>query len=547
MRFDTSVICLLASAKLIGALELPITTADVFIQSGEISESSVNIMTRCNNEIDSKVKLTMDGAVIQESQAFAARDYTITFKVEGLESNTEYTYSTECISHADESISVSSVGGSFKTAPAADDAVAVDFVWAADLAGQGYGRNPDFELTNASGEQVKGGYIVFDTMEALEPDFALFQGDMIYADGPIPKVKEYTNGTEVLGVWMNNPSKDFDAVTLDEFRHNWKYNFGDEKMASFLAKTPIFVQWDDHEVTNNWYPGEIMGPTKYEEGTSVNSLFANSLQAFYEFNPIMEGSKIYRSQRFGKHLEIFFPDYRSYRDPNPDNDNEEKATMLGEEQLEWLKNGLKTSTATWKIISSHDPFGIVTGGDGDRDSWGNQKPEILGREFEMKEILEVIHQNHITGVVSISSDVHFTAHVNMSPERAEGGFTDFTPLDEFVIGPIHAGSFGPNYMDTSFGAQYEYEMGPLTLGYERWANLAPTITDLQSFGHASVSENGTLVIKLIGIDGYVKFEKTLEPEEHDHDHDKPPADESTANDSKASLAFYVILALAFFN
>merc|ERR1712150_407565 len=169
---------------------------------------------------------------------------------------------------------------------------------------------------------------------------------------------------------------------------------------------------------------------------------------------------------------------------------------------------------TWKIISSHDPFGIVTGGDGDRDSWSNQKPEILGREFEMKEILEVIHQNHITGVVSISSDVHFTAHVSMSPERAEGGFTDFTPLDEFVIGPIHAGSFGPNYMDTSFGAQYEYEMGPLTLGYERWANLAPTITDLQSFGHASVSENGSeLSIKLINVDGSVMFSKVLTAEE----------------------------------
>lgn len=66
------------------------------------------------------------------------------------------------------------------------------------------------------------------------------------------------------------------------------------------------------------------------------------------------------------------------------------------------------------------------------------------------------------GVVSLTSDVHFTAHVNMDPARAEGGFLEFKPLDEFVIGPIHAGSFGPNFMDTSFGAQYEFELGPLT-------------------------------------------------------------------------------------
>ena len=25
-----------------------------------------------------------------------------------------------------------------------------------------------------------------------------------------------------------------------------------------------------------------------------------------------------------------------------------------------------------------------------------------------------------------------------------------------MIGPIHGGAFGPNYMDTSFGAEYEF-------------------------------------------------------------------------------------------
>ena len=288
-------------------------------------------------------------------------------------------------------------------------------------------------------------------MESLEPEFALFQGDMIYADGPIPAVKPYDGGN-----WTNNPSKDFDAVTLDEFRENWKYNHGDEKMQSFLAKTPIFVQWDDHEVTNNWYPGETMGAPKYADGTAVDSLYINSLQAFYEFNPILKDTLIYRKQRYGKHAEIFFPDYRSYRDPNPGNDDEDGIAMFGRVQLDWMKKSLKESTATWKIISSHDPFGIVTGGNGDRDSFGQEQPRILGREVELKELLAFIHDEGITGVVSLTSDVHFTAHVNMHPDRAEGNFTDFTPLDEFVIGPIHAGSFGPNYMDTSFGAQYMY-------------------------------------------------------------------------------------------
>jgi len=182
-----------------------------------------------------------------------------------------------------------------------------------------------------------------------------------------------------------------------------------------------------------------MGPPLYEEGVLANDLWANSLQALYEFNPLEKDEILYRKQRFGKHVEIFFPDFRSYRSANPDNDNDDLAAMMGQEQLGWLKNGLKESTATWKIISSHDPLGVVTGGDGDRDSFGQEDPKIKGRELELKDLLGFIHDEDISGVVSLTSDVHYTAYVNMSPENAEGGWTDFKPIDEFVIGPIHAG------------------------------------------------------------------------------------------------------------
>jgi hypothetical protein len=57
----------------------------------------------------------------------------------------------------------------------------------------------------------------------------------------------------------------------------------------------------------------------------------------------------------------------------------------------------------------------------------------------------------------------------------------------------------------------DVEHGPLTLGYDRWASLAPEIVGLQSFGHASVSEDGELTIKLINIDGNVLYEKTMTP------------------------------------
>jgi alkaline phosphatase D len=160
MKFAIASIAIMASSKVALAqdTELPITTSDVFIQSGEVSDSSVNIMSRCNNEADSSMKLWVDGAEKDSMDVTSTTDFTHTFKVEGLSSNTDYTYQVQCVPA--DGVALDSVEGSFKTAPGADDAVPVNFVWAADLAGQGYGRNPDFEITNTNGETVKGECVV---------------------------------------------------------------------------------------------------------------------------------------------------------------------------------------------------------------------------------------------------------------------------------------------------------------------------------------------------------------------------------------------------
>lgn len=169
-------------------------------------------------------------------------DFTISYQVDGLTKSTMYDVVASCTPSVGGGDAMMSKTASFTTLQGPEDEQPIRFVWAADLAGQGWGRNPEFEITNADGRIVKGGYVVFDTMEKLEPHFALFQGDMIYADNSIPPTKEIPEEVGG-GTWINNPSKDFVAVSLDEFRANWKYNFGDEKMESFLLKTPVYVSW----------------------------------------------------------------------------------------------------------------------------------------------------------------------------------------------------------------------------------------------------------------------------------------------------------------
>jgi hypothetical protein len=46
------------------------------------------------------------------------------------------------------------------------------------------------------------------------------------------------------------------AETLDDYRGNWKYNLLDKNLLAFNAEVPTVSQWDDHEVLNNWWPGE---------------------------------------------------------------------------------------------------------------------------------------------------------------------------------------------------------------------------------------------------------------------------------------------------
>ena len=161
-------VALCGSLQISHAAELPITTTDVFIQSGEVSENSVNIMARCNKEQPTTMTLMIDD-LCEDATVDTSTDYTHTFVVDNLTSNKMYNYKVMCGD-------VNSMQGSFKTAPSPDDAAAIKFVWAADLAGQGYGRNPDFAVTHVDGTAMKGGYIVFETMEKLNPDFALFQG-----------------------------------------------------------------------------------------------------------------------------------------------------------------------------------------------------------------------------------------------------------------------------------------------------------------------------------------------------------------------------------
>ncbi|WP_088240243.1 alkaline phosphatase D family protein [Calothrix rhizosoleniae] len=483
------------------------------VQVGDVTSNRATIWTRGDRNSNLIVQVSTSPnfhhhrtRTIHGGELSIATDFTGQVNVKGLQPGRQYYYRVGYTDRGLRNANFSGEGG-FQTAPAPFENQTVRFAWVADLAGQGWGRNPEFEIQSFDGEIIQGGYVVFDVIRKFKPDFAVFQGDMIYADNSIPATKEIPKAIGG-GTWINEPAKDFVAITLDEYRANWKYNLGDEKFRRFLAETPIYVEWDDHEVTNNWYPGEILPDGEPYNGISVDTLAAVAEQSLFEYNPIRR-KKLFRSFRHGKHLEVFLVDERSFRDPNPENSDPNGIEMLGQKQFKWLKRALRKSKATWKVIATHDPFTIVTGGETDRDSWGQNEQEILGRELQLRELLQFIKHERIKNVVSITADVHFAAAIQTDPDRAI--FKDFNPFWEFVIGPINSGAFGPGNLDPSFGPEYKFRRGPGALNLP--GNLPPTKTDLQFFGLAEVDgRTAELTVQIRDITGILMYEKTLYPE-----------------------------------
>ena len=238
--------------------------------------------------------------------------------------------------------------GHFRTAPAAGRSIS--FLWSGDTAGQGWGIDTS-----------RGGYRSYRTMLDNRPDFFIHSGDHIYADCTIPSEQKLPNGE----IWRNVVTEEKSKVahTLAQFRGNYKYNHLDEHFRAFHAEVPMFAQWDDHEVTNDWSPTGSYDEAGYEDDGTPR-LVARARRAFFDFMPIRDigarKGRVYRKIAYGPLLDVFMIDMRSYRDDSWNKGDDHRGWILGAEQLAWLKRELAASRATWKVIAADLPIGLVS-------------------------------------------------------------------------------------------------------------------------------------------------------------------------------------------
>lgn len=159
-----------------------------------------------------------------------------------------------------------------------------------------------------------------------------------------------------------------------------------------LSKRAMVHIWDDHDYAGNDEDRHFSGR-------------ANAWQAFKEHWPTYDLANASNGlwHKFTcSNAEFFVLDLRSQRDAGTDTDNSDKSMLDGalitDDQKDWLKEGLRDSTATWKFIISS-----VTFNEGARpastDIWHSYSTEA-------GELADWLYDQDILDVIVISADIH---------------------------------------------------------------------------------------------------------------------------------------------
>jgi alkaline phosphatase D len=484
------------------------------IASGDVTDHSAIIWSRVNDQparmnVEYDTDANFTNPLRKTAQADSTTDFTAHAKLDGLRPDTQYYYrvwftdsniesSNNTISNKNSS-TTSDIAemveiGTFRTALSpnmmSNSSNTISFIWGGDVGGQNFCRNAD-----------EGGYSIFKSMQSLNPDFFIANGDMIYADGACPSEgPTFLNNTNNQTItWTNipgdfkslaDPSVDWSNITEVRtiFLEHWKYNRNDTFFKEFLRNVSMYSQWDDHEIINDfgskWPYWNLFSNDKEGYPNIVNE----GRNAFLYYSPLDSSDnsnyttndrekRIYRSFNWGKDIDLFIIDARSYRSQNhiadtPDNNK----TMLGQEQLQWIKQELSNSNATWKVISSDVPISIPTGSNTSilgRDGWANGNETnnysyYTGFESELTDILRFIDNQQIKNVVFITTDVHFPAFIKYNFDLNNDG--NMTEIHELVSGPLSAFRLGVPFpeLDETFNPSLLYGEGNIfNFGYIR--------------------------------------------------------------------------------
>jgi alkaline phosphatase D len=289
-----------------------------------------------------------------------------------------------------------------------------------------------------------GYYNAYELLAREDLDFVICLGDYVYAE----TYRTVADGTAVRDDTIGKPNPHYDwilreAGTLSDYRAKYALYRSDAALRRMHAAIPVVATWDDHELQNNYANGAPDG------GLTLRSDFSRArrdaaYQAFFESMPVFPRgrSRIYRTQRHGRSVELFMLDERQYRDDQPCRDRiaapcgswSRPRSMLGARQLSFLEGRLSASRAAWKVVGGQSltmPNRVHDGEFARFDSW-------QGYPQEREHLLGHITQTGIQDVVFLAGDVHTFVAGDVCSEMGSGAAV----APEFAAGSITSASVG---------------------------------------------------------------------------------------------------------
>ncbi len=401
------------------------------VAAGEITASSALLWTRGGRAGAVRAEVSLDqgfSRIVARAwrRAEPGHDLTVRLPVRGLRPGTLYFYRFR------QGGEMSEVGR-FRTAPPPDQAVPVRFAVSGDADAT---PGPD-------GAPAFNRFQVYTRMAEEGNDFNVNLGDTIYSD------------SNVAGA---NP-----ALTLAAKRAKYRQALALPALRRLRASAGLYSHWDDHEFVNDF--------SRPEHG---EALYAAGVKAFLDYTPAdySPARGLYRTFRWGRTVELFFLDERSFRSakasagsacriggtpdvaptapaavrrafaslfpplarPVPqacvDRIEDPSRTMLGKRQLRRFLADVARSTATFKVILNEVPL---------QQFYALPYDRWEGYAAERRAVVEALRR--VPGAIVLTTDTHanLVGDVRLRTLEPEGPLE--TGLTEVVTGPVATSTF----------------------------------------------------------------------------------------------------------
>jgi len=401
------------------------------VAAGEMTSTTAKLWTRAPKT--GPVALVVTGAGLTRRlglTASRAADRTAQRTVRSLRPGTTYRYRFV-------QGGLTSVTGRFETAPAATSTAAVRFAISGDADA----------TPGANGKPGFNGFETYGAMARARNDFNVNFGDTIYSDSEV-------GGSPV-------------ARTVPQKWAKYRLGLALDPLRRLRASTGLYSGWDDHEFVNDY--------SRAEHGIAI---YRAGVKAFLDYTPASYSARTgdYRSFRWGKNVELFFLDGRSFRSakataacgadiaptapaavrqafatlspalakPVPqsclDAIASPRRTLLGATQLAAFTRAIRASTATFKVVVNPEPMLQLFALPYDRwEGYAAERTRVIGVLRSVRNVVVLTTDMHAHVIGEIRTDT-------FAPVGPSG-----TGIWEVVTGPVATNTYAKE-IDSFLGA-----------------------------------------------------------------------------------------------